>query len=260
MLLQAIARKLTHMPRVTIRGVDFHFERIGTGPPLLCVPGALGTGLTNFGPQLASWSADFSVIAPDPRGYGKSRPPERDYPSDFLERDADDMAALMAAIGFETFAVAGWSDGANSASILASKYPDKVLKLVIWAGNSFISEEDLAMIERFSQISRWSAEMRKTFESAYGDSLQELWSVCCRGFRRIYQEGGQICRDRLGMIRCQTLILHGALDPLVPRFHAEVFHRKITKSELRVFPEGGHNIHLAYADEFNELVRQFLLR
>src|ERR1035437_7580421 len=153
------------MPRVTARGVDFHFEQLGKGPPLLCLPGALGTGVTNFSPQLASWSAHFSVIAPDPRGYGKSRPPGRDYPSDFLERDADDMAALMAAIGFDTFAVAGWSDGANSAALLASKYPDKVLKLVIWGGNSFISEEDMARIESFSQISTRSEEHTSELQS-----------------------------------------------------------------------------------------------
>lgn len=248
------------MPKVTVRGADLHFEQRGTGPAVLCLPGALGTGMTNFSPQLASWSAHFSVIAPDPRGYGESRPPDRDFPSDFLERDADDMAALMAAIGFGAFAVAGWSDGANSAALLASKYPDKVLKLVIWGGNSFISEEDLARIESIRDVSTWSTRMRKTLESVYGDSLQELWSLYCGSLQRIYREGGQICRDRLGMIRCPTFILHGALDPLVPEFHPEIFHREINASRLQVFPEGRHNIHLVYADEFNESVLQFLLR
>ena len=248
------------MPRVTVRGVDLHFEQSGKGPPVLCLPGALGTGVTDFGPQLASWSAHFTVIAPDPRGYGKSRPPDRDFSSDFFERDADDMAALMAAMGFSTFAAAGWSDGVNSAALLASKYPDKVLKLVIWGGNSFISEEDVARIESIREISTWSARMRKTLESVYGDSLQELWTVYCECIRKICREGGQICRDRLGMIRCPTFILHGALDPLVPELHPEVFHHEISASRLQVFPAGRHNIHLASADEFNESVLQFLLR
>ena len=35
----------------------------------------------------------------DPRGYGNSRPPARDFPPDFYQRDADDGAALMDALG-----------------------------------------------------------------------------------------------------------------------------------------------------------------
>ena len=37
----------------------------------------------------------FTVICWDPRGYGKSRPPERDFPVDFFYRDANDAAKLM---------------------------------------------------------------------------------------------------------------------------------------------------------------------
>lgn len=35
------------------------------------------------------------MVGWDPRGYGKSRPPERDFPPDFLERDAKDAVDLM---------------------------------------------------------------------------------------------------------------------------------------------------------------------
>lgn len=35
------------------------------------------------------------MVAWDPRGYGHSRPPDRDFPMDFLERDAKDAVDLM---------------------------------------------------------------------------------------------------------------------------------------------------------------------
>ena len=76
-----------------------HYEDRGTGPALLLIPGALGSARTDFGPQLEELPAHFRVIAADPRGYGRSRPPERDFPLDFLERDAAGMAALAVSVG-----------------------------------------------------------------------------------------------------------------------------------------------------------------
>eukprot|EP00966_Prymnesium_polylepis_P255975 5913290-Prymnesium_polylepis.1 len=52
--------------------------------------------------------------------YGKSRPPVRDFPLDFYQRDAADAAALMAALGHEKYGVMGWSDGAISSVFLAA--------------------------------------------------------------------------------------------------------------------------------------------
>lgn len=37
----------------------------------------------------------FTIVAWDPRGYGKSIPPVRDFPPDFFERDAKDAVELM---------------------------------------------------------------------------------------------------------------------------------------------------------------------
>jgi len=134
------------MPRVRVRGVNLYFEQRGEGPPILCLPGALGSGTTDFGPQLEAWSEWFTVIASDPRGYGRSRPPERDFPADFFRRDAEDMVGLMAAIGYERFVLGGWSDGAT-AVLLAGSHPERVIKLVIWGGNSIISAEDVGRIQ-----------------------------------------------------------------------------------------------------------------
>lgn len=55
-----------------------------------------GSGQTDFGPQLQSLNKElFTIVAWDPRGYGKSIPPSRDFPPDFFERDAKDAVDLM---------------------------------------------------------------------------------------------------------------------------------------------------------------------
>lgn len=54
------------------------------------MPGALGSIWTDFRHQVEGFDREkFTLVAWDPPGYGKSRPPERDFPTDFYERDAE---------------------------------------------------------------------------------------------------------------------------------------------------------------------------
>lgn len=246
------------MPQIKVNAVSLYYEMRGAGPPLLCIPGALGTGTTDFSPQLESLSAHFTVIAADPRGYGRSRPPERSFPYNFLQIDADDMAALMTEIGYERFMVAGWSDGANVGALMAISNPERIVKLVMWGGNSYISVEDVKRIEAVRSLSAWSKRMRDQMEAVYGDYLQSLWASYCDVTQANFRAGGEICKQRLYLIRCPTLILHGENDPIVPGFHPRLFNDHIPNSSLYLFPEGKHNIHIARADEFNRIVLEFL--
>lgn len=64
--------------------------------PDILVSSTAGSTQTDFGPQLKSLNKErFTVVGWDPRGYGQSRPPDRDFPSDFFERDAKDAVDLM---------------------------------------------------------------------------------------------------------------------------------------------------------------------
>ena len=60
---------------------------------------SLGTPTTMMVKQMEHLSKDsFTLIGFTPRGYGKTRPPRRDWPLDYITRDADDAAALMKAM------------------------------------------------------------------------------------------------------------------------------------------------------------------
>ena len=83
-----------------VNNVELYYEKVGQGSKvLLCFPGGLGSTRTDFGPQLEQLKESFIVIAFDPRGYGKSIPPKRDFPLDFYHRDADDAFGLMQQLG-----------------------------------------------------------------------------------------------------------------------------------------------------------------
>jgi valacyclovir hydrolase len=247
------------VPAIAVPGLTLHAEQAGQGAPLLLIPGALGTGAGDFAGQIDWFAArGFAVIAPDPRGYGKSRPPERDYPLDFYQRDAGDLFALMSALGHDRFSIIGWSDGANIAVLMAAERPKRVERLVIFGGQSFLTAEEITAFNAIRKISAWSPRAAEAMRAVYGEALDGLWERYVDGQEALFEAGGNLYRDRLTRVRCPAFVLHGARDPLVPAFHPEAIHKAIAGSRLHIFPEGKHNIHQRYAEDFNLLVHAFL--
>lgn len=244
-----------------VNGVEIHHEVAGEGSHVvLCMPGALGSTQSDFGPQLKGLSDEFTVVAFDPRGYGKSIPPKRDFPADFFTRDADDAAGLMKVLGHSKYSLLGWSDGGITAMLLAAKYSECIDHMVVWGANATVTEQDVQLYEKIRDTSKWSSKMREPLEALYGkEGLQEMHSAWIDGISKYFTDrGGDICTSAVKSITCPTLVLHGQKDPLVPLFHPEYLHANIRGSKLHLMPEGGHNLHLRYADEFNLLVKKFL--
>lgn len=249
--------------KLPVRGVElFYMAQGNKGLPLVCMPGAMGTAETDFGPQLRGLSDAHQVVSFDPRGYGQSRPPVRDFPLDFYQRDADDAAALMAALGHKKYAVMGWSDGAISAVMHAASHASAVEKLVIFGGNAFFTQEDIDAFEDTRDVEgTWSKRMKETHYPTYGaEGLQTMWSAAIDAWAGIYKAGnGDICMEQAKSITCPTLVLHGAKDPICLSKHPDWFKANIPgATALHVLPEGKHNLHLRFADEVNGLVREFL--
>ncbi|KAG8571594.1 hypothetical protein GDO81_011713 [Engystomops pustulosus] len=248
--------------RIQVNGVDLHYQRTGSGEhAVLLLPGALGSSQTDFGPQLKLLDKKaFTVIGWDPRGYGRSIPPARDYPEDFFSRDATDAVNLMQALHFKRFSLLGWSDGGITALVAAGSYPLLINKLIVWGANAYVTEEDLALYNAVKDVSKWSPGMRKPLEDLYGiNYLTSTFSTWVDAMTNIFQKfDGNICRHLLPLISCPTLIIHGMKDPMVPLFHPQFLHQQVKKSRLHLMPEGKHNLHLRYSEEFNKLVEDFL--
>jgi haloacetate dehalogenase len=109
------------------------FSRKGSGPPLLLLHGNPMTHVAwhRVAPKLAE---RFTVVAADLRGYGDSVGPEdagegsRNYT---FRAMALDMVALMAALGFPRFQVAGHDRGARTTHRMALDHPERVWRAAV---------------------------------------------------------------------------------------------------------------------------------
>lgn len=86
-----------------------------------------GGNLNMWNGILPQFEQDFSVIAPDLRGHGKSDKPLKGYHIDDM---ANDMYLLLKHLGIEQCHVVGSSLGAEVAISLAANYPELVLSIV----------------------------------------------------------------------------------------------------------------------------------
>lgn len=234
------------------------------GHVVLLLPGALGTGRSDFTPQLEGLNSmgKLTLVAWDPPGYGKSRPPNRTFPSNFFERDAQAAMKFMQSIGHDKFSVLGWSDGGITALFMAAMFTQNIQKMVAHAANAYFEEEDIEMILKVKDISQWSARMRAPMEAIYGvEYFPQLWNQWSDAILKIANSSPDmdICRQRLAEIRCPTLIVHGSKDAMVASEHPDVLNKQIQGSKLVIFPDGKHNLHFKYKDRFNEVVEKFLL-
>jgi len=245
---------------VTVNDKKIHFVRRGSGEhPLLFMPGALGTALTDFAPQIEGFSgSDFTIIGWDPPGYGKSQPPTREF-KNFFQEDARMAVEMMKTLGYKKFSLLGWSDGGITALIAAARAPENMRKLVVWGANAYIAKSDIDMIEAVSDVSQWSDRMRKPMEEIYGSSFPSLWSAWCGAYKDFYDKGGDICKDDLAKIAAPALVIHGMKDAMVAEEHIHFLHQNINNSKQVIWAEGKHNLHLKYKKEFNAMVQEFLL-
>lgn len=104
----------------------------GEGPPLLLLHGYPQSHVMwhKVAPRLAR---DFTVIAPDLRGYGDSGKPESDPKHEVYSKraTANDQVKLMEALGFAKFKVAGHDRGARVTHRLCLDHPERVERACI---------------------------------------------------------------------------------------------------------------------------------
>lgn len=135
----------------TANGVKLHYVIGGTGEPVLLWHGFLGTWHTwrKVMPLLAQ---DYTVIAPDMRGYGDSEKPAggasggEGYDALTL---TEDYRALVRGLGFEKISIIAFDMGAPPALVYAGEYPDEVRALV-YLDEPVITQSNLNQALQFS--------------------------------------------------------------------------------------------------------------
>src|SRR5687767_3834034 len=118
--------------KVKTTGTTIHVVKGGQGPPLLLLHGAPMSHITwrFVGPLLAK---QYTVIAPDLRGYGDSgkMPDTPDHANYSKRAMALDQVEVMKHFGFDKFPVVGHDRGGRVAHRMALDHAGKVTKLAV---------------------------------------------------------------------------------------------------------------------------------
>ena len=259
------------MEVVRAHGLEIAYERVGDGPPLVFVHGAAGDGRL-WAPQLADLARDFTVVAWDEPGAGRSS----DVPPGFTLADyADALACVIEAVGLGPAHVAGLSWGGTLVQELYRRRPDLVATLILadtyagWKGSLPAEEVRARVAGARAMLAAPAAEFDPTLPGLFaGDPPAEVVPLLDRIGADVRPASLRIelglmaeadQRDLLPRIAVPALILWGALDVRSPLEVAHQLADAIPDAELVVIPDCGHVSNLERPEAFNAAVRAFCL-
>lgn len=209
----------------------------------------------------------FTLVALDLPGCGKSElvPKIKCEPTlEYLSYCAQTCAKLMSKLGHKTYSVAGWNDGARVAAILAIECQSRVDALILWGFAAHMDKRSCLALARTRDVSTWDEGVLQLYTSVYGrDCFSDLWrkyvDYIVSTLELEEQERFDV-RDRLNLIKCPTLILHGGKDPIID-FETLVkpLEMQIYDSDIVQFPDSAYNIHQADVHQFNQAMTSFVM-
>lgn len=133
---------------VTANGLDLWVRTVGQGRPMVLLHGGLGSG-EMFGAVLPALSREHRVVLVDLQGHGRTA--DVDRPLD-VRTMADDVAAVIGALGLDRPDVVGFSLGGGVALQTAIRHPGAVRRCVAASANvrrSALHPEILAQQDQF---------------------------------------------------------------------------------------------------------------
>ena len=256
------------MEVVVANGLEIAYERIGGGPPLVLVHGATLDGRM-WQPQLAALADEFTVVAWDEPGAGRSS----DLPSGFGLADyASCLAAVIEAVELGPVHVGGISWGGTVVQELYRHHPELVSSLILvdtyagWEG-SLAEEEVRARVAgvlraldspagESEPLPGWFAgDPPAEFVPLLEEMAADVRPESLRHAMLVMAEADQ--RDLLPRIAVPTLLIWGERDARSPLSVARQFEQAIPDTELVVISKCGHVSNLERCEQFNDAVRTF---
>ncbi len=254
--------------------ISINYEISGSGPRVLFFNGS-GATLKTTALLIGALAKTCTVLAHDQRGLGETSIPEGPYT---MAQFAQDGAALLDHVGWDTCAVVGISFGGMVAQEFAVSYPQRVEKLVLLctsaggeAGSSYPLHElgSLPVEERAARITtltdnRFTPEWLATHpDDAAMVAMRNEQAVVPKSKEtikgEILQLGARIghdVSDRLHRVTAPTFVTAGRYDGIAPVSNSEEIVKRLPDATLSIY-EGGH-IFTAQDRRAIEDIRTFL--
>lgn len=260
------------MGYVRIDDLRIAYDDVGAGPPLLLVHG-YPFNRSLWTDQVAALSKSHRAITPDLRGFGDS---ESSSGVATMTRMAEDLVALMDALGIPTATFGGLSMGGYVVLAFCKRFPARVDGLVLADTRSQADTEEAKQVrsEQAHQVLRsgmagiTDAMLPKLLTSETVSKRPDVVKRVRDMMLKTKPEGaaaalmGMAARedltDLLPQISVPALVVVGREDPITPVHDSEKMHEKIPGSRLVVIENASHVSNIEQADEFNTALRAFL--
>lgn len=255
--------------RITVNGVRLAYDDVGTGPAILFIHGFM-FDRTMWRNQLVALEG-WRRIAPDLRGMGLSDAPDGGYRMNVY---ADDLTALLDALGVERAVLCGLSLGGYIAFEFTRRHRERVTALVVLDARA---EGDTAerKASRNSMIARVrngetavvTAELASSFlaDDTAADVRMRLAAMMERTSESGIVGGLVTMRDRLdsrpllrSIANLPTLLLIGRHDARTPQASMRSMADQMPDARFKVISRAGHVPPLENPEETTDHLRRFL--
>jgi 3-oxoadipate enol-lactonase len=265
------------MPKVRANDITINYEQQGSGDPMVLLP-YLAADHACYAFQLEEYARRFTCISVDLRGAGESDKPDGVYST---EQFADDVGALMQAIGVRRAHVVGLSLGGATGIWLAAKYPERVRSLSLhstWARSDAylrtvvqgwqvmasalgsVPETIIQAIFPWCFTPELYAE-KPDYIKSLGDFVRGRPAQPVDAFIR--QSNAVIAHDadgQLGRISVPTQITFGRHDQVTSTRFADRLKTGIKQSEMAIFETCSHAPIYEQVADFNQRTLAFLAK
>ncbi|HEY5409030.1 MAG TPA: alpha/beta hydrolase, partial [Ginsengibacter sp.] len=164
------------------------------------------------------------------------------------EMMADDEAALLDALHIDSAYVLGWSDGGIIALLLATRHPEKVIKLASTGANLW--PDSTAIIPSVWKEEKLNYDLSKEKHLTTSQEKND-WKLFLLDW---FQPN--ISLNNLHAIKCPSLIIGGDHD-LIRIEHTVLIYQNIPRAYLWIVPNSGHATLMEHKEEFDKTVDNF---
>ncbi len=244
------------MLAVRVGECEVSFERVGSGPPLVLVHGAVEDHRT-WQPQMPDLAGVATVVAWDEPGCGASDDPPGDADLRWL---AGALAAVVATVG--PAHVLGFSWGGTVVLELWRQRPDLVRSLVLagtyagWRGSLPAAEIERRVADAGDVPDVFAGPPSPEAEALLEDMASEARPATIQ--RNLALMAAADLSDVLPTITVPTLLLWGEQDARSTRTVARQFEAAIPDARLQLLPGAGHVANLEQPAAFTRAVRDWL--
>lgn len=252
---------------VSVNGLEMYYEFHGNGQPLVLLHGAFSAIGTSFGGLIPGLAKTRQVIAFELQGHGRTADIDRPLSMDLM---ADDIAAAIKALGFETADVLGYSLGAGVALQLAIQHPEVLRKLILASITYTLDGFHPGLIEGMGDM---KPEMM--YGSPWHDEYMQL-APHAEDFAKLFAKKTEmdsrlrdIPDETIRAIRVPTLLIAGDSDLVRPEHIVQMFRllgggvfgdtpAGMPNSQLAILPGTSHVTVVSRTELLVPMINSFL--